>query len=302
MTHKPRIYAPKTTSALVIRQRLAALGRAAPAARKGDVNGVHQTRVATRRLREALPLVASRRIGRKLRKQVRRLTRALGPVRELDVALLTLDEIRVAGDLPEDGVRRLREVIGEERDRLRAEMIRQLDRLDLSKLKKKVLDATPPTTLKGVARGDRKRLARADARAAWRAADVRAAIDNAAGIYLADRLHAVRIAVKKLRYAIEIARELRGSRAQVRLRTLKRVQDLMGRMHDLEVLIARTRALQSTGTLRELKLSSELDRLVRFLETECRLLHVRYMNERKALLGICDHVAAMAEQNRASAA
>jgi CHAD domain-containing protein len=288
---------------LVIRQRLAALGRALPAARKGDVNGVHQARVATRRLREALPLLANRRLGRKLRKQVRRVTRGLGPVRELDVALMTLDQIHASGDAPEGGVRRLRDVIGEERGRLLVEMIRRIDRFDLKKLQKKALaDRSPEASGKGGTRAGRKPLEQADARTARRSEDVRAAIDNAAGIYLADRLHAVRIAVKKLRYAMEIARELRASRAQARLRTLRRVQDLLGRMHDLEVLIARTRALQSTGTLRDLKLSGELDRLVRFLETECRLLHVRYMNERKALHAICDYVTAMAEQHRASAA
>jgi hypothetical protein len=69
------------------------------------------------------------------------------------------------------------------------------------------------------------------------------------------------------------------------------------------VLIARTRAVQSTATVRDLKLSDELDRLVRLLETECRLLHGRYMNVRKALRAICDHVAARAGQwDRASAA
>jgi len=288
---------------LVIRQRLAALGRTLPTARKGDVNGVHQARVATRRLREALPLLAKRRVGRKLRKQVRRVTRGLGPVRELDVALLTLDQIHASGDAPEGGVRRLREVIGEERGRLLVEMIRQIDRLDLKKLQKKTLvNRSYGAPGKGATRASRKPLEQADARVARRAEDLRAAIDNAAGIYLADRLHAVRIAVKKLRYTMEIARELRASRAQARLRTLKRVQELLGRMHDLEVLIARTRALQSTGTLRDLKLSGELDRLVRFLEMECRRLHVRYMNERRALLAICDHVTAMAEHHRASAA
>ena len=130
------------------------------------------------------------------------------------------------------------------------------------------------------------------ARAARRADGLRAAIDNAAGIYLPDRLHQVRIAVKKLRYALEIARDLSGSRATARIRTLKRVQELLGRMHDLEMLIARTRAIQSRAGAPNLKLSGDLDRLVRRLENECRRLHVRYMNERKALRGICDYVTA----------
>jgi CHAD domain-containing protein len=292
-----------TPSELLVRQRLMALGRALPPARKGEVNGVHHARVATRRLREALPVIARGKTARKLIKRVRRLTRSLGPVRELDVALITLDELAASGDVPEGGILRLREVVGEERNRLLVEMMRQIERLDLHKLQKKSLDAARQgASRKRGGRSDRRRIADADGRAGRRAADLRAAINNAGGIYLADRLHAVRIAVKKLRYAMEIARELRASRAVAQLRTLKRVQDLLGRMHDLEVLIARTRAVQSTASVRDLKLSGDLDRLVRVLEMECRQLHVRYMNERRSLLAICDHVAAQAEQVRASAA
>jgi CHAD domain-containing protein len=128
-------------------------------------------------------------------------------------------------------------------------------------------------------------------------------MENAAGIYLPDRLHQVRIAVKKLRYALEIAQDLSGSRATMRIRALKRVQDLLGRMHDLEMLIARTRAIQSGAGAPNLKLSADLDRLVRRLENECRRLHVRYMNERKALRAICDYVTARESRlGRASAA
>jgi CHAD domain-containing protein len=290
------------SSELVIRQRLAALARALPAARKGDVNGVHQSRVATRRLREALPLLLKKKAWLKLRSRVRKLTRALGPVRELDVALITLDEVERSGTVPGGGLRRLRQFVREERARLFIEMTRQIDRFQVHKLQKSSLGGLEQeTTPKSRDRLVRRRIARADARAARRGDDVRAAIENAAGIYLPDRLHFVRIRVKKLRYAIEIARELRGSRAMSQLRTLKRAQDLLGRMHDLEMLIARTRAVQSTATLRDLKASGDLDQLVRRLEMECRQLHVRYMNERKALLAICDHVAALAEQHRASA-
>ena len=70
-----------------------------------------------------------------------------------------------------------------------------------------------------------------------------------------------------------------------------------------EMLIARTRAVQSRAGAPNLRLSADLDRLVRRLETECRRLHVRYMNERKALQRICDYVSAReARLGRASAA
>ncbi len=54
----------------------------------------------------------------------------------------------------------------------------------------------------------RNALTEAAAQSAFRAKTLKAAIDHAGGIYLADRLHRVRIEAKKLRYALEIQREL----------------------------------------------------------------------------------------------
>jgi CHAD domain-containing protein len=289
-------------SELIIRQRLAALSRALPGAQKGDVQAVHQARVATRRIREALPLVARGRTGKSLKKSVRKLTRALGPVRELDVALMNLDQLRNSGDVSEAAIARLRQLITEERQRLGAEMVRLISHFNLEKFQKKAVEAVAHGPEPSGSR-DPRRIAAALGRTARRAEGLHAAIDNAAGIYLPDRLHQVRITVKKLRYALEIAQDLSGSRATTRVRTLKRVQDLLGRMHDLEMLIARTRAVQGRSGAPNLSLSADLDRLVRRLENECRRLHARYMSERKALLRICDYVSAReARLGNASAA
>jgi CHAD domain-containing protein len=278
-------------SELIIRQRVAALSRTLPGAQKGDVHAVHQARVATRRIREALPLVAHGRTGKSLKKSVRKLTRALGPVRELDVALMNLDQLRSSGEVSEAAVARLRQLITEERQRLGAEMVRLISHYNLPKFQKKAVDAAARGPEPSGTR-DPRRIAAAFSRAARRAEGLRAAMENAAGIYLPDRLHQVRIAVKKMRYALEIAQDLIGSRATARIRTMKRVQDLLGRMHDLEMLIARTRAIQGCASAPSLDLSADLDRLVRRLENECRRLHARYMNERKALLRLCDYVSA----------
>jgi CHAD domain-containing protein len=93
---------------------------------------------------------------------------------------------------------------------------------------------------------------------------------------------------------MEIARDLSGSRATARLMALKRAQDLLGRMHDLEVLIARTRAVQGSPSAPSLRLSAELDELVRRLETECRQLHGHYIATRPALLAIAEHAIGLA--------
>jgi CHAD domain-containing protein len=233
---------------------------------------------------------------------VRRLTRGLGPVRELDVALMTLDELERAGDVPRSAIVRLRQVIGEERRRLHGEMQRLVESIDLDKLSRRAVAAArkkPSAATRGRVR-DPKRLALARRRAARRCATLRAAIENAAGIYLPDRLHDVRIAVKKLRYALELARELSGSRAMAAIRMLKEAQDLLGRMHDLEILIARTRAVQGSPIGVNLRLSGDLDRVVRRLENECRQLHGHYMALRHKLLAICDRVEASPEPREAA--
>ena len=90
-------------SVALLRQRLVSLLQAMPAAQEGDEVSVHEARVASRRLREALPVLGARakeaavdRAG----KGVRRITRALGPVRELDVTLSLLAEPEGKGAAP----------------------------------------------------------------------------------------------------------------------------------------------------------------------------------------------------------
>jgi CHAD domain-containing protein len=289
-------------SELLIRQRLAALRRTLPSASGGDVNAIHQARVATRRVRAALPIVTRGASRRKLKKSFTRLTRALGGVRELDVAILTLDELASDPSVPREGLEQLRVILQEERQRFYAEMNGILQHVDLDRLQRKTLAAAEHSTEHDSDQSDLKRLRSVIKRAGRRAFALQAAIENAGNIYLADRLHQVRIAVKKLRYVLEIARELSRSRASARIRMLKNAQDLLGRMHDLEVLITRIRALQGSARAPTLKVSADLDQLVRRLETECRQLHVRYMDVKKKLLELCDYVAAADDRQPASAA
>ena len=291
-------------SEVVIRQRARALERSLPGAQKGDVELVHQARVATRRLREAVPLLVPGPRGRKFERRMRRLTRALGPVRELDVALQTLDELSTAGTVPPGSVARLKQEIRLERARVHAQMCTEVSHVDVERLRRKLCSATRKHHVHashGKSR-DPKRVLRARARAARRAERLRGAVENAGGIYLPDRLHEVRVAVKKLRYAMEVARELSGSRAVAQIRTLKQVQDLLGRMHDLEVLILRVRGLQGSPQAPTLRISANLDHLVRHLETECRQIHGRYVTMRRKLIAICDATERIAVARRPAGA
>jgi len=143
--------------------------------------------------------------------------------------------------------------------------------------------------------------AEAAAQSASRARKLRAAIEHAGGIYLADRLHKVRIQAKKLRYAVEIQRELMRSRSTAGLNRLKTEQDLLGRMHDLEILIDHARDAQGTLNPRDRRGMSELNKLIRVLEDECREGHAAYMRGRPALLKLCDSISA-ADHSKPTAA
>jgi len=289
----------------LIRQRVAALRRALPAAKDGDAKSLHQARVATRRLRAALPLFGPGRKADKVARSVRRLTRLLGPARELDVSLLILDELEKS-DVPRAAIDRLRASIADERRRLQEHVRERLDEFDIQKVRKRAIAVARKGADEKVPR-DVEAVAWARERTTRRARRLAAAIDHAAGLYLPDRLHDVRIAIKKLRYTLELDAVSRGGRPRnaATLRTLRNMQNLLGRMHDLEVLIARTRSIQSSPGASTLKMSADLDRLVRRLETECRQLHGHYMAARAKLIAVCDRLlraGERADRARSSAA
>lgn len=281
-------------SVALLRQRLVSLLKAMPAAQAGDRASVHQARVASRRLRQALLLLGVRADAEALDRadrRVRRITRALGPVRELDVTLLLLAELARRHAAPARAIARVREAVTEERQQRRREMLAEVEPSKLNKLRKRLVEVAAPESEKI---GTRSALTEANAQAAARAAQLKAAIDHAGGIYLADRLHRVRVAGKKLRYAVEIQRELTRSRSTTYLNRLKVQQDLLGRMHDLEMLIDRARAVQGTLTPRDRRGMSELKTLIRVLEDECREGHAAYMRARPALLRMCEQIIANA--------
>jgi CHAD domain-containing protein len=96
-------------------------------------------------------------------------------------------------------------------------------------------------------------------------------------LYEQERLHRVRLAAKKLRYAMELAAESGARAAIVPVRTIKRLQDTLGRLHDLQVLqgyVSASQAKPSTRTPPD----GGLEIIARMLEDECRHLHARYLS------------------------
>jgi CHAD domain-containing protein len=101
-------------------------------------------------------------------------------------------------------------------------------------------------------------------------------------------LHRVRIAAKKLRYALELAADSGTGEAAPLVRALKRVQNTLGRLHDLQVLQHHVAEVQAAPPLRRGGPDGGLDALHRTLEEECRHLHARYLTSYSTLIELSE--------------
>ncbi len=275
--------------ARLLKTRLNRFTRSLDGLERGDVGSLHRVRVASRRIRELVPILQlEASTSRKLNKRLRRVTRRLGAVRELDVLLLLIDELHVSRPMHQQALRRVRGVVAAARDTARKRLKGHLPVEDLQRLGRKlgrIVDRSDDESA-GTTRG--KAQVRAvqwaiDARVAHHAARLHATMDAAGAVYIPDRLHSVRIATKKLRYAFELWEDVRGERNTDPIRALKRIQALLGRMHDLEVMIERVRATQAALAEPNVMAWRELNDLEATLEDMCRRLHARYVRERMPL-------------------
>ena len=126
-----------STLVRLLERRTRALRRQLSAAIAGTDVGVHQARVASRRLREAVPVLTQglqhSKSGKADRK-VRRLTQALGTVRELDVTLHLIDELGDRPGVPHAALAEVRALVIEDRERRRTVMLDRLKSVDTDKL------------------------------------------------------------------------------------------------------------------------------------------------------------------------
>jgi CHAD domain-containing protein len=260
----------------------------------GDVRALHRTRVASRRLREVLPILQlDPEVARKLGRRLRKITRRLGTVREFDVLLTVIDGLAEDSRYPKAALARVAANIGEDRRRARQRLLAKVPIDELHRIARKLDKVERDLQTERRRRGTTQHSWRwaIEARVARRASRLVTAIAAAGAVYLAERLHAVRIGVKKLRYALELEADVDHLKSTPDLRQLRRTQDTLGRLHDLQILIDRAREAQTSLAPPDLGAWRDLDALVILLEEDCRRLHGRYMNEREALYALCARLA-----------
>jgi CHAD domain-containing protein len=258
-----------------LRQEGARMAARVAKAREGEPDAVHRARVSSRRLREMLAIAES--VGApgaaSALRDARRVGRALGPIREIDVSRGVWQEASVAARWPPSVIASL----DRQTDALRR---RHLDGLQSRLSRPKPADFRRRLHALSSRAGDaalepqlRQALAR---RVRQRAQTLVQAIDAAGTVYAIEPLHQVRIAVKKLRYAAELVRDLARVPIGNELGRLRTKQDMLGRLHDLQVVQHRLQAAAggrrtTRAALRALEAASA------DLERECRTLHARFV-------------------------
>ena len=257
-----------------------------PLAVVGEVEPLHEGRVATRRLREILPLCGCevpRGVADRARRRVRRVGRALGLVREIDVSIEVVRELIRAGRVDPETADRVLRHLTDERDERRERMLDRLSSVNTRKLERDLADVAKVLAMRQQTDGWAQMLA---VRLERRAQRVREAVTTAGALYISDRVHNVRIAAKELRYTLELAGDTGEARTKKSVREVKGIQDVLGRLHDLEDLGNMIQDFAVPGLADEL-LDAGLKKLRRELDRECRELHSRYVGNRESLLTVC---------------
>ncbi len=228
-----------------LREQWAAFLRHAPGTRIGeDIEALHQMRVSTRRLRATirvfdtvLPVSFEG-----FRDELQWVGHELGAVRDLDVQIEGLDQLRATSTWEDAAaLRPLIDVIEGER---RVERERLIELMDSSRydalvtglsaaLRQSLPFGTPSLDVHAYAEpilAKRYQRVRRDGQ--------RLTEESPAAAY-----HDLRIRAKRLRYSLEVFGELYGKPAERMTASLKALQDMLGEHQDAEVGIARLHAI-----------------------------------------------------------
>ena len=223
-------------AAMILRLKLPEVLHYQAAAEAGKINGIHDMRVASKRLREAVRVLRPalpKEARRQLLPVIEGLNDALGEVRDRDVLRQALKQMPAAdASLPD--LQPIRKALGRER-RLKQQRLRQvfkdLQRSDFAHQYEQLMDALERQPAAGqlpVARFASEAIG----------TRLQEVMDNAhdiAGRYDSRRFHRERIRVKKLKYALEPFLPLLGAERAELYTMVSDLQELMGQVHDVDV-------------------------------------------------------------------
>ncbi|HXQ96461.1 MAG TPA: CHAD domain-containing protein, partial [Candidatus Acidoferrales bacterium] len=233
----------------VIRFHLARMLATEEGARSGEhVEDLHKMRVATRRMRAAWRVFGDGFRARRVRRSVgslRALAAHLGAVRDLDVLM---DGLEAHGATQDAAARMalspLEDAWRSERATARAALLRYLDSTGYLRFVEEQLTFVESPGQDAVVGGptDPRRVRETAPSRLWAAYETVRAYDGVLRWADLTTLHQLRIAGKRLRYAIEFVREPMGPDAVTLVERVTALQDQLGMLHDADVAAGLARA------------------------------------------------------------
>ena len=214
------------------------------ARRADDPECIHQARVASRRLRAAIRMFSNCFDPKQLKswqKQIRRVTDKLGDARDGDVQIEflcgVLDALDEKACYP--GIARLMVKLERQREKVQPKVVEAADRLEscgvlqqmravtkevLSEAKAQDVSPQSPFALDETRRHILQNLEQ-----------LLPYQESLANPEDRERHHAMRIAAKRLRYTVEISAAVYDGQLDGTIRAIKRLQTLLGEIHDCDV-------------------------------------------------------------------
>lgn len=250
----------------------------------GAADAVHDSRVATRRIRELLalvPAIPGRDGERDVATGYQKMGRALGKVRDIDVQIALIKDLEVHAPETAPSMVVVRQDHEQRRLKRMRRLIKTLERLDVDALLRFVGDGHPAgLRTRLMSKGWQRQIRQLAMERSHTALD---AIAHATGVYFPQRAHNARIAIKQLRYAGEIALRAGFGDMESAISALKRGQEILGELHDKQVLADKLKSYAKTDGVDK----SHVDVTRKVLEGEVLALHTDYLCRRGKLRDAC---------------
>src|SRR5215510_543739 len=206
-----------------------------------DPEGVHSMRVASRRLRSALrdfmPYLRKRSLAPAL-KQLRNIAAALGEVRDQDVGIAALEEMAAGapGELP-SGLKPFIESKKQVREQAREELKAILEAGELKQLESEFSFGVDEATATRAGSPAITFLTMSQEIILERLKEFEALSIGLLNPFEIETLHELRIAAKRLRYALELFQQCWGRAISGYAKRIARIQGALGDLHDCDVWI-----------------------------------------------------------------
>jgi CHAD domain-containing protein len=235
--------------------------------RAEDIEYVHRARVASRRLRAALRMFRDcfgAKAVKRWRNAIRQLASDLGDARDKDVQIVFLcgvmDAVKDPACYP--GVARLMVQLERQREKLQFKVLAAVKHLrasgvleDMETKAKRIWSDLMAAEFDSRSAFAREQTGKYIRRRLRRLLAQEESLHNPEDV---KGHHAMRIAAKRLRYTLEITKPVHGEEIQAAIDAVKKVQSLLGDIHDCDVWI---------------------EQLAEFLAAERKALHERFGND-----------------------